>query len=177
MAGGETVFLASDATAFQQTYGFAPLGVFSRNLSNSDQLLTLLDAFGNEIDRVHYRDDAPWPDADGNGRYLRLISVDLDNSLASSWEAVGSPLVGMDEVDLSANRITVFPNPAGARLRVTATEVMDVLELTDLQGRVFYRGEHVGTETEVDLMDWPSGCYLLKAGVKDGVLFKVVVKR
>jgi hypothetical protein len=177
LLSGATLYLASDAVAFQQAYGFAPFGQFSRNLSNSDQLLTLLDAFGNEIDRVHYRDDLPWPDADGNGRYLRLISVDLDNSLASSWEAVGSPLVGVAEVDLSANRITVFPNPAADRVLVKATQAMNVLELTDLQGRVVYRNAPEGLEAEVDLTDWPSGCYLLKAGVKDGVLFKVVVKR
>lgn len=177
LAGGETVFLASDASAFQQTYGFAPFGQFSRNLSNSDQLLTLLDAFGNEIDRVHYRDDAPWPDADGNGRYLRLISVDLDNSLASSWEAVGSPLVGVEEAAFAGHGITVFPNPAADRVLVKATQAMNVLEITDLQGRVVYRNAPEGLEAEVDLTDWPSGCYLLKAGVKDGVLFKVVVKR
>ena len=32
----------------------------------------LADGFGNVIDSVRYHDTIPWPEADGNGYYLKL---------------------------------------------------------------------------------------------------------
>jgi hypothetical protein len=83
----ESVFLASNSMYFQLKYGFVPYGQFTRHLSNKSENLILSDAFGNIIDNVNYSDSLPWPDADGNGYYLELPDINLDNSLASSWEA------------------------------------------------------------------------------------------
>jgi hypothetical protein len=83
----DSVYLASDSVYFNIAYGFKPYGQFTRHLSNKSENLVLLDAFGNVIDNVHYSDSIPWPDADGNGYYLELSDIDLDNGLASSWEA------------------------------------------------------------------------------------------
>ena len=54
---------------------------------------------------------APWPDADGNGYWLKLTDVILDNSLASSWTASNGVISSVGE---SADDITViiYPNPA-----------------------------------------------------------------
>ena len=57
----------------------------------------LLDAFGNVIDEVCYYDVAPWPAADGNGYYLKLADVNLDNSLASSWTASNGVISSVGE--------------------------------------------------------------------------------
>jgi hypothetical protein len=82
-----SVLLASNSMYFQLEYGFVPYGQFTRHLSNKSENLILLDAFGNIIDNVNYSDSLPWPDADGNGYYLELPDINLDNSLASSWKA------------------------------------------------------------------------------------------
>ncbi len=82
----QKIYLAGDSLVFAQIYGLAPLGQFSRNLSNHAEKLVLADAFGNVIDSVVYSDLNPWPtEADGNGSFLQLKDVALDNSLASSW--------------------------------------------------------------------------------------------
>ena len=48
--------------------------------------MALLDGYGNQIDFVDYDDKSPWPEeADGNGSYLELMDLEMDNSLASSW--------------------------------------------------------------------------------------------
>ncbi len=108
IAANQSLYLASNMNQFQSRYGLAAFGQFTRNLSNSTQKLVLADAFGNTIDTVEYLDDAPWPDADGNGKFLQLTDSSLDNSLASSW-------VATDEVTLStptfssSNSMTHFP--------------------------------------------------------------------
>jgi hypothetical protein len=173
---GATLHLASDAAAFQQAYGFAPFGQFSRNLSNSNQLLLLLDAFGNEIDRVHYRDDAPWPDADGNGRYLQLISVDLDNSLASSWEAVGGPLVSTEQPDAAAQEIRVYPNPTTGRVHLQSDQKLETLEVTDWRGHLLQRFDINAPAFELDLGELPTGGYILRISNEEGVWVRMVVR-
>jgi hypothetical protein len=80
-----SVILASNASCFQKEYGFAPFGQFTRHLSNKSENLLLSDAFGNVIDNVTYSDSTPWPDADGNGYYLMLTDINLDNSIAGNW--------------------------------------------------------------------------------------------
>ena len=84
----QKIYLAGDSLIFSQIYGVPPFGQFSRDLSNSSEKLILADAFGNTIDSVVYSDLSPWPTAaDGNGSFLQLKDLALDNSLGSSWVA------------------------------------------------------------------------------------------
>lgn len=83
---GKSIYLASNMAVFQSRYGLTAFGQFTRNLSNTSQKLVLVDAFGNEIDRVEYFDTAPWPTtADGGGSYLQLINLNMDNNVGSNW--------------------------------------------------------------------------------------------
>ncbi|MCA9998980.1 MAG: lamin tail domain-containing protein [Anaerolineales bacterium] len=85
---GGFVVLASNATAFEAKYGFAPDGVYLDRLSNSGETVRLLGGLGGEIDSVTYTDLPPWPaDADGLGSSLELIDAQLDNSLPENWKS------------------------------------------------------------------------------------------
>jgi len=116
----QKIYLAGDSIVFIQQFGVAPIGQFSRNLSNHSEKLILADAFGNAIDSVVYSDLNPWPtEADGNGSFLQLKDLSLDNSLASSWTTSSSyckatpakPIVINQSFCLNekANAITVAP--------------------------------------------------------------------
>ncbi|UMY66723.1 MULTISPECIES: CotH kinase family protein [unclassified Flavobacterium] len=164
LAAGATVYLASKPAVFQIKYGFAPYGSFTRNLSNSDKDLILADAFGNVIDEVHYYDSAPWPDADGNGSYLRLVNDSYDNALASSWEAVSDATLGVETEAMAV--YTVTPNPAHDFVTVTTSLPVQELALYDLSGRLIREWKPTSTEAVLDVSGLSSGVYLLtgKAG-------------
>lgn len=159
LAAGATIYLANKPAVFQSKYGFAPFGQFTRNLSNKDKDLILADAFGNIVDEVHYYDDAPWPDADGNGYYLRLTDDSLDNALASSWEAVPDTSLGMGEDEL--NTVSISPNPANDFVTVTTDIPLEEARLYDLAGRLIKKWTTNTTESRLDVGDLPSGIYLL----------------
>ena len=61
----------------------------SGGLGNSGEDIEIVDAGGVVIDYVDYEDNSDgWSSqADGGGASLELISPDLDNSLAASWQA------------------------------------------------------------------------------------------
>jgi len=80
--------LAKNPGSFPVAAGAAVLGPFGGNLSNSGELLRLIDAFGNPADEVDYLDGGRWPGkADGAGTSMELRDTRADNSLPEAWEA------------------------------------------------------------------------------------------
>ena len=170
------MILASNATVFQALYGFSPFGQFTRHLSNSGEALILADAFGNLIDIVEYSDETPWPDADGNGAYLRLRDTALDNNLATSWDASSEVItsVGEPTEDLS---FTVYPNPVNDLLTVTSETEITSICIYDLRGTILLSQEINGHETRVDMSALLSGVYIVRIFTREGSFPRMVVKR
>ena len=86
---GEYLVIARDLSDFSAKFpGVTALGDYSGSLANSGDRLFLIDQFNNPVDEVSYIDGAPWPDAsDGGGSSMELRHPDLDNNVASSWQA------------------------------------------------------------------------------------------
>lgn len=136
IAPGAAIRLASNATVFQQFYGFAPFGQYTRYLSNKSYKIVLSDAWGNVIDEVHYYDSAPWPtQPDGNGPHLKLIDLNLDNSLPQNWIASNEQLVGAAEIH-ALTSVRIAPNPVTDIALVRSEEPLSRLELQDASGRI-----------------------------------------
>lgn len=82
---GAYAVVAKDAVRFQVLYGFAPLAVYSGNLSNGGETVTLSNGT-TIVDTVTYADADPWPTApDGTGPSLELRGLSLDNTVPENW--------------------------------------------------------------------------------------------
>lgn len=132
---GLCVIIASNATVFQSKYGFPPFGQFTRHLSNSSEKMVLADAFGNVIDLVEYSDKSPWPDADGNGYYLKLAELTLDNSLPESWIA-SNELITAIETPTAEINFTLYPNPVRETLTVSSETEISSISIYDIRGNI-----------------------------------------
>ncbi|MFT5525979.1 MAG: hypothetical protein ACI9HK_003949, partial [Pirellulaceae bacterium] len=96
---GQRLVLAKDLNAFQIRYGnaIAVFDVFaSGGLSNSGELLTVVDFQGVNIQSLNYKDSGSWPGrADGNGSTLEIVAPALNYNNSNSWrsstEYGGSP--------------------------------------------------------------------------------------
>jgi spore coat protein CotH len=172
---GNAVYLASDTLTFHNRYGFSAFGQFTRNLSNSNEVLLLLDGFGNEIDFVHYDDGSPWPDADGNGKFLQLIGLSLDNSLASSWMAVSENTVGIDVVGKSLF-VQVSPNPTYGQVRISGGQKIETIGITDLQGKTLAMYAVQDKEYSFDISQLPDGIYFLRIATAQEIRFVKLIK-
>ena len=86
--------VCSDVTAFTSFYSTTPailLGPWNGHLSNNGEDITLVNAFGNRVDRVRYNDKRPWPiSPDGGGPSLELINPNDENSSAGLWRAANA---------------------------------------------------------------------------------------
>jgi len=82
----QLLVLASDSANFIKKYGFKANGIFKGSLSNSGELLNLIDPFGNIIDQVNYTSIEPWPVfKDTIENSIALLKPELDNALAENW--------------------------------------------------------------------------------------------
>lgn len=176
IAANQSIYLASNLNQFQLRFGLTAFGQFTRNLSNSSQKLVLADAFGNTIDEVEYLDDAPWPDADGNGKFLQLSDSTLDNSLASSW-------VASDEVTLStpifsgSTSVTMTPNPVSNVLTIASTNQMNALQVFDVLGNLIFSSRLELTNFKIDCSAFAKGIYILTILDETGWHSRKIIKQ
>ena len=172
---GLCVILASNATVFQSKYGFSPFGQFTRHLSNSTESLILADAFGNLIDSIVYADVSPWPNADGNGLYLQLRDIALDNSLPESWEAADRVITSVENPAGNIS-ISLFPNPVSELLIIHAGAEISNISLYDMHGTILLSQECQDMETTVNLSSLAPGTYIIRIFTAEGSYPRMIVK-
>lgn len=176
IAAGQNLFLASNLATFQSKYGMTAFGQFTRNLSNSSQRLVLADAFGNVIDEVEYHDQSPWPDADGNGKYLQLVDTSLDNSLASSWTATEDTFLSTTAIP-AAKHLAAYPNPVSQMLTIENGSQIRSIEIFDALGRLIFHSAERSKATLIDFSDYNKGLYLLKVSDVSGVATEKIIRQ
>ena len=162
---------------FSEYYNITPFGQYMRKLDNKSENLVLVDAWGNIIDQVHYCDSLPWPvEADGNGPYLQLKDLDLDNSLAESW-TTDDDLLRIEETS-HAILVHFYPNPTSDKVYVELTEMPIRCQILNLTGNVVQETSIASPRFELDLSHFFSGLYLIKVTMADGTsTYEKVVKR
>lgn len=176
ISGNQCIYLASNSTVFASKYGFAPFGQFTRNLSNSSEKLVLADGFGNVIDTVEYFDASPWPDADGSGNYLQLISTTLDNNLASSWVASSGESLSTSTSNASLE-LSMYPNPVGSILTIDSDTTITETTISNVLGTVIYSSKPKSKRFTIDLESYARGVYIVTVYNDFGSSTKKIVKQ
>ena len=168
LAAHEALVLCSDSLSYEQYYHHTPFGEYQRKLSNKSENIVLADAWGNVIDEVCYADSAPWPtEPDGDGAYLQLIDLDLDNSLAENW-TYRYPFDDVAEV--YGNGVAVYPNPSHGALHIVSDKEIISVEVVDLSGRTI---EFFNSNT-IDISHLNNGLYILRISTLDNILTEKV---
>ena len=179
LSSGSVLFLVNDSDSFVQRYGFEPFGEFSRSLSNDGEDLILRDAYGNIIDQVIYNDVLPWPeDADGEGSFLKLVSLSLDNSLASSWIARTDTA---DNLSISSNinssHINLYPNPVSEILRIKSSfGNINHINIYGINGKLYRKYNINHGSVELDLSAFESGVYVIKIQTASELFVRKIIK-
>ena len=176
---GSEVIIANNAVKFESRYGFSSFDEFSRNLSNKSQEISLLDAFGNLIDKVVYEDSDPWPDADGSGSFLGLTNINLDNRLAESWVASADFNALSTKEIFEKNTLLVYPNPVITYLNVSITnsEVIKSIVVRNLLGKRVMRLTLNTKRVQLDMAHLDNGIYFIHVQLNKGTVTKRVLKK
>jgi hypothetical protein len=176
IGANQRIYLASNPTIFQSKYGSTAFGQFYRNLANSSEKLIMADAFGNTIDEVTYDDAAPWPDADGNGAYLQLISTSLDNNLASSWVANTSGTLATASFTTSAP-LQISPNPAESILNIQSEVALQQVVIYSSIGQALRYENVASTQVDIEISDLSKGIYFVQTTSSQGSTISKFIKK
>jgi len=176
IGANQRIYLASNPTIFQSKYGNTAFGQFYRNLANSSEKIIMADAFGNTIDEVTYDDSLPWPDADGNGAYLQLISTSLDNNLASSWVANTSGTLASANF-ISTQSVQLSPNPVNAMLHIQAQVAVQKVVVYSSVGQVLVAQEPHSSAIDLDVSSLANGIYFVQTASDQGSTILKFIKQ
>jgi len=167
-------FIAANSSLFLSRYGFQPFDQFTRHISNSGQKIVLSDAFGNVIDNVHFSDSLPWPQADGNGFYLKLMATDMDNNLAESWTASNDFLLSAENV-FEDEGIILYPNPVRDNLKIESDRMIKSVSVYDLSARQVLTVSVDDLCYNLNMENLPAGAYILRISIAGRVCTRKVL--
>ena len=156
------------------------VGELGYGLGSSDAV-RLYNSYGNLVDEVYYQSIVPWPVcADGTGSTLELITADLDNSLAESWNCIninGSPnaINSLEPaVDPENSSLTLYPNPVQNILYITGDDSEDYdVEVFSVLGQLVLSVVNV---TQIEVGGFNGGLYLIKITSENSTKVKRIVK-
>ena len=158
IAARDQLVLCSDSVTFVEYYHRVPFAQYERKLSNKSENIVIADAWGNVIDEVCYQDDYPWPwEADGQGAYLQLIDLDLDNSLPESWVAQYS-FEAVKEHGASEG-FSVYPNPSDGKITIVGG--CGEYRITNVIGQILRTGLIKSDLQQIDISRLPAGMYFV----------------
>jgi PKD repeat protein len=75
------------------------------------------------------------------------------------------------------NQIKLWPNPATDRLSITNTERMTKVIVSDMLGRILSTKSVNDTETKIDMLNYPTGTYLVQVSIDNALKTFKVIKR
>ena len=172
--------MANKPSAFESSYGFSPFDEFFRNLSNSSERLELLDGFGNLIDYVVYDDDSPWPeDADGNGYFLKLKDLDLDNSFAENWIASPSSQSLLTYQSNNDSALFIYPSSTREILYLSTTNDIQIqsMQILNISGQTVMTKNLYKKRALLNVSSLSSGMYFISIKLNNNeIVIKKIIK-
>lgn len=103
---GQYLVLSIDDAAFFNTFGLPSVQWNSGRLTNTGELLKLVDNTGNTVDSVVYGIALPWPSApNGYGPSLSLLNPFADNADPANW------IAAQDFATTNTANDTIWANP------------------------------------------------------------------
>lgn len=103
---GQYIVLSIDDAAFFSTFGLQSLQWNSGRLTNTGELLKLVDNTGNTVDSVVYGISIPWPStANGYGPSLSVVNPFADNGDPTNW------IAAQDFATTNMANDTIWANP------------------------------------------------------------------
>ena len=152
-------------------------------LNNAGEKLQITNTVGENIDSLTYKATSPWPiSPDGKGSSLTLCNPDLDNSLASSWQA-SAEIASLDSINhkivmatpgtgcvntgisnnyVKNNTVNCFPNPVKESLTISLNEQASNIEIYDILGNNIYKTTKSSLNTRVNTENFMKGIYFIK---------------
>jgi hypothetical protein len=107
-----------------------------------------------------------------NGNYYVIVKQNGCYSDTSNIITITN--AGLDE-NSSLNNISIFPNPVNDNITII-TNVNSIIEFLNIQGQIIKRIKLNDTKTNIDISDFSSGVYIIRAQTDSGITTEKFIK-
>ncbi|MFV0501961.1 MAG: T9SS type A sorting domain-containing protein [Bacteroidales bacterium] len=112
----------------------------------------------------------------GHGKLLCYEHNGELQYMANDITNCGNPFVGLDDISLEDNSITLYPNPTNSEVNISSENVINSIEIFNSLGqRVYYSVVNYNTKT-IDISSFANGVYILGVNTGNGVIRKKIIK-
>jgi len=95
--------------------------------------------------------------------------------LKSHSNTVKSVSAGVEQFELNNDQLTIYPNPASDNLEII-TQPKSTIEILNIEGQLIKSLKLTDGKTELDVSDFASGVYIIRAMTDKGIMMKKFVK-
>ncbi len=112
----------------------------------------------------------------GHGKLLCYEHNGELQYMANDITNCGNPFVGLDDISLEDNSITIYPNPTNSEVNISSENFINSVEIFNSLGqRVYYSVVNSNTKT-IDISSFSNGVYILRVITDNGVIRKKIIK-
>ncbi|MFV0502305.1 MAG: T9SS type A sorting domain-containing protein [Bacteroidales bacterium] len=87
-----------------------------------------------------------------------------------------TPLVGIENISLNDNSITLYPNPTNSEVNISSENIINSIEIFNSLGQRIYQEKINSNEKVIDISSFTNGVYILGVNTEKGVIRKKIIK-
>ncbi|NVO04374.1 MAG: T9SS type A sorting domain-containing protein [Bacteroidetes bacterium] len=131
-------------------------------------------AFNNIITAVGFYKDTLYV----GGGFTTIDGVSINRVakwIGGNYVDTCGNLTGITEVIKGENSLSVYPNPTNGNITLSAP-IKSVIEILNIEGRILKTYIITELNTQIDVADFASGVYFVKAKIENGIVVKKFIK-
>ncbi|MBP1644512.1 MAG: hypothetical protein H6Q16_87 [Bacteroidetes bacterium] len=87
-----------------------------------------------------------------------------------------TPYLGLNEIKLEDNSITLYPNPASKELNISSENIINSIEVFNSLGQSIYQEKAKSKEETIDISSFSKGVYIIGVSTDKGYIRKKLIK-
>src|SRR5690554_2173053 len=100
----------------------------------------------------------------------------LYHNYSQGTEDCITPLVGLENISLEDNSITIYPNPTNSEVNISSENIINSIEIYNSLGQRVYQSVVNSNTKTIDISSFTNGVYILGVNTENGVIRKKIIK-
>jgi hypothetical protein len=111
----------------------------------------------------------------GENRCYEHNGVLLYHNYSQNVQDCTTPLLGINEIKLEDNSITLYPNPASESINISSENIIKYLEIYNPLGQKVYQIEVNNKSKSININSLPKGIYIIGVNTEKGYINKKLI--
>ena len=145
------------------------------NFEGSQEVFKFIEGIGNNLGLL-FDNIMRFITGGGHGKLLCYEYNGELQYMANDITNCGNPFVGLDDISLEDNSITIYPNPTNSEVNISSQNIINSIEIFNSLGQRVYQSVVNSNTKTIDISSFSNGVYILGVNTENGVIRKKIIK-